>query len=88
MAIDDEGRGGPVTFGEIAAEQVEPVVFGGGAGGGGMFEEASDGHLGQHFFLDGVEDFGEVELAGVGWVWHSMVVYPRVLEMNVVGVRK
>ena len=42
------------------------MALGGGAGGGGVFEESADGELGEHFFLDGMEDFGEIELAGVG----------------------
>ena len=44
--IDDEGGRGAVGFGEIAVENFEPVMFGGGSGGGGVLEGAADGELG------------------------------------------
>lgn len=66
VGIDDEGGGGTVTLGEIAVEEIEPVVFGCGSGGGGVLEEAADGELGEHFVLDAAEHLGEVDLAGVG----------------------
>jgi hypothetical protein len=47
-------------------------MFGGGSGGGGVFEEAADGELGQHFLLDAMEDFGEVEVGGVGVSRHEV----------------
>jgi len=63
--IDYEGWGGSVAAGEIAVEELEPVVLGGGSGGGGVLEQAADGELGQHLALDAAEDFAEVELSGV-----------------------
>ncbi len=44
--FDDEGGGGSVALGEIAGEEVEPEVFGGGAVGGGVFEDGADGEVG------------------------------------------
>jgi len=41
--IDDEGGGGAVGLGEIAVKHFQPEVFGGGSGGGGVFEEAAYG---------------------------------------------
>src|SRR6185437_3659834 len=61
--IDDEGGGGALGFGEIAAKHFEPVTFGGGSGGGGVLEGVADGKLGEHFVLDAEENFGEVEMA-------------------------
>ncbi len=66
VGIDDEGGGGAVALGEIAVEEAEPVMLGGGAGGRGMLKETADGEIGEHLLLDAVEDFGEVEMAGVG----------------------
>ena len=43
--IDDEGGRGAVGFGEIALEHFEPVMFGGGSGGGGVLEGVADGEL-------------------------------------------
>ena len=37
-AIDDEGGSSAVGLGQIAMEHFEPVVFGGGSGGGGVLE--------------------------------------------------
>jgi hypothetical protein len=34
------------------------VALGGGSGGGGVFEHASNGEVGQHLALDAAEDFG------------------------------
>jgi len=45
-------------------------MFGGGSGGGGVLEEAADGELGEHLLLHSVENFGEVDLAGVGSAGH------------------
>ena len=69
--VDYEGGGGSVALGEIAIEKLEPVMLGGGSGGGSVFEEAADGELREHFLLDAAEDFGEVDLAGVGSAGHS-----------------
>ena len=66
VAIDDERGGGAVAVGEIAFEEAGPVKLGGGAGGGGVLEEAADGEIGEHLGLDAAEDFGEVEVGGVG----------------------
>jgi hypothetical protein len=41
--IDDECGGGAVGLGEIAVKHFQPEVFGGGSGGGGVFEEAAYG---------------------------------------------
>ena len=46
-------------------EELEPVLLGGGSGGGGVLEQAADGELGQHLALHAAEDFAEVELSGV-----------------------
>ena len=46
-------------------------MLGGGSGGGCVFEEAADGELGEHFLLNAAEDFGEVDLAGVGSAGHD-----------------
>jgi hypothetical protein len=64
--VDDEGGRGSVTLGEIAIKQFEPVMFGSGAGRGGVFEEAADGELGKHLLLHAMKDFSKVDLAGVG----------------------
>jgi len=60
--VDNEGGGGSVALGQVAIEKLEPVMFGGSSGSGGVFEEAADGELGEHFPLDSAEDFGEVDL--------------------------
>ena len=41
-------------------------MLGGGAGGRGVLEEAADGEVGEHLGLDAAEDFGEIDMAGVG----------------------
>lgn len=53
-------------------EEIDPVLFGRGAGGGGVLEESSDGHLGEHFLLDSQENFGEIEAAGIGRTRHMV----------------
>lgn len=63
FGIDDEAGGGRVALREIAAENVEPDLLGGGAGGNGVFDVSADGHLGEHLLLDGTEGFDEVEVA-------------------------
>ena len=42
-----------------------------------MFEESTDGELREHFLLDAAEDFGEVDMAGVGSAGHGTRVYGR-----------
>ena len=44
--IDDEGGGCSVALGEVVGEEFDPEVFGGGAVGGGVFEDATDGEIG------------------------------------------
>ena len=83
--VDDEGGRGSVPLGEVAIEKLEPVMFGGGSGGGSVFEEATDGELGEHFVLDSAEDFGEVDLAGIGSAGHDG---SRVAEQIAVEVHR
>ena len=52
-------------------EHFEPMMFGGGSGGGGVLEGMADGELRQHFVLDAEEDSVEVELARVGCAGHE-----------------
>jgi hypothetical protein len=42
-----------------------------------MLEESTDGELGEHFGLDSAEDFGEIDLAGVGMAGHGGLNGPR-----------
>ena len=59
-----------IALGQVAIEKLEPVMFSRRSGSGSVFEEATDGELSEHFFLYSAEDFGEVDLAGVGSAWH------------------
>ncbi len=47
------------------------MLFGRGSGGRGVFKEAAHRKLSEHFVLNTMEDFGEVDLAGVGFGWHG-----------------
>jgi hypothetical protein len=77
LRVDDKSGRGAVALGEIAVKQFEPVMFGGGSGGGGVLEKAADGELGEHLLLDAVKHLGEVDLAGIGWAGHGWVYFSR-----------
>ena len=70
VGINDEGGGGSVAAGEVAFEEIDPVMLGGGAGGCGVLEEAADGKIGEHLGLHAAKDFDEVDAAGVGFARH------------------
>ena len=59
-------RGGSVALGWVALEKLAPMVFGRVTRCRRVFEDSADGELGEHFAPDAAEDFGEVDLAGVG----------------------
>ncbi|HEY4360761.1 MAG TPA: hypothetical protein VGN17_07330 [Bryobacteraceae bacterium] len=71
VAVDDEDGVGSVALGQVAGEELAPVVFGGGSLRGTVFEELVDGELGEHFVLNAEEDFGEVDLGGIGLTGHG-----------------
>lgn len=77
--VDDEGGSGAVTAGEIALKQIEPMLFGGGTGGGGVLEEAAEVEASEHFLLDAAEDGGEIDFSGIGKACHARPGYGREL---------
>lgn len=42
------------------------MLLGRGTGGRAVFEKTADSELRQHFGLNAMENFGEVETAGIG----------------------
>jgi hypothetical protein len=71
VGVDDKGAGGAVTLGEIACEEVEPVLLGDGAAGGGLLEELAGGEVGEHLSLHVEEEVAEAHAAGVGRAGHN-----------------
>ena len=69
--IDDESAGGAVALGQIAIEQVEPVLFGGGSAGSGVLEDLARGEIGEHLLLNVEEDPAEIDAAGIGVLAHG-----------------
>lgn len=65
IGVDYEGGGGAVALGEIAVKEVDPMLFGGGAVGSGMFEDSAGGEVRKHLMLDAEEDLAEIDAAGV-----------------------
>ena len=68
--VEDESGSGAVALRQVAFEETDPVVLGGGSGGGGVFEHAAHGQIREHLLLDAAEDFGEIELSGVRFARH------------------
>ncbi len=79
--VDDEGGRGSVARGQVVGEEVEPQVFIGGAGGGGMFERMGDGDVGEEAGLNSAEHLVKVEVGGVDVAGHG-----GVLELG--GIRR
>ena len=69
--VDDEDGGGGEAFGEVAIEEVAPDLLSRVASGGAVFEGLGDSEIGKEALLDAGEDFGEVELSGVGGSRHG-----------------
>ncbi len=68
--IEDEGGRGAVALGEVALEQLTPLMFGSGSGSGGVLDQTDSGELGEHLVLDAAKDFGEIDVPGIGSAWH------------------
>ncbi len=66
LGIDDEGGRGSVALGQISREEVEPLKLRCCPVGGGVFKEADGGEAREHFVLNAAEDFGDIDLSGVG----------------------
>ena len=70
VGVDNEGAGGAVALGQVVVEEVEPVLLGGGAAGGGMLKDLAGREIGEHLALEVEKDLMEVDATAVGVFAH------------------
>jgi hypothetical protein len=88
VSIDDEGTRSAVTGGQIAVEEVDPMVLGGGSADCRVLEQFSDRQTGQHLVLDVKEHFTKIDFAAVLFARHTVPRIRAGLSARRAGISK